>query len=75
MGRTSRLGGVVRTGRYGYKIYVKNLMDKSLHQYGIIKEYYRGRNDIAHGRISNEQFLIPNVAQTMETVTGVFPTL
>jgi hypothetical protein len=65
-------GQDVKDIRFMSKIEV--LIDKSLRQYGIIRDYYRGRNDIAHGGIWNEQFLIPNIAQAMETITGAFPT-
>ena len=42
---------------------VEVLIDKSMHNYAhnyaLIKGYYDGRNDIAHGGVWAEQFVIP----------------
>jgi hypothetical protein len=54
---------------------VEVLIDKSLHFYGLIKGYYDGRNDIAHGGIWSEQFFIPAIARTSENISASFPTL
>ena len=63
------LGQDVTAIRFMSKIEI--LMDKSLHQYGIIKEYYRGRNDIAHGSIWNE----PLLSGVMRTIGAEVPIL
>jgi hypothetical protein len=53
---------------------VEVLIDKSLRDYGLIKGYYDGRNDIAHGGIWSEQFVIPVIARTLESISASFPT-
>jgi hypothetical protein len=50
------------------------ITDKSRHDYELIKEYYRGRNNIGHCGIYSEQFLIPQIAQFMDTISASFPT-
>jgi hypothetical protein len=52
---------------------VEVLLDRSLHYYGLIKSYYDGRNDIAHGGIWSEQFVIPVIGRTLESISGSFP--
>src|SRR5262245_33904012 len=53
---------------------VEVLTDKSRQDYATIKEYYDGRNDVAHGGIWSEQFFIPAIAQTMDRICATFPT-
>lgn len=50
------------------------VMDKSLHNYQSIREYYNGRNNIGHGGIYSKQFVIPEVANCMDTLSSSFPT-
>ena len=52
---------------------VEILTDKSLHTYATIQEYYKGRNDVAHGGVWNEQFFIPAVAQMMDSICNAIP--
>ncbi|MFZ0507289.1 MAG: hypothetical protein WAM29_04140 [Methylocella sp.] len=53
---------------------VEVLTEKSLRHYAIVKEYYDGRNSVAHGGIWSEQFLIPEIAQMIENICKSFPT-
>lgn len=53
---------------------VEVLTDKGRQHYAAIKEYYDGRNDIAHGGVWEAQFLVPNVAQSMSDLVRQFAT-
>jgi hypothetical protein len=53
---------------------VEVLIDKSLNPYATIKDFYKGRNAVAHGGIWEEQLFIPTVAATMESICNSFPT-
>ncbi|NEU95973.1 hypothetical protein [Bradyrhizobium uaiense] len=53
---------------------VEILMDKSSSDYATVKSYYDGRNKVAHGGVWDEQFVIPSIASTMETLMHGFPT-
>jgi hypothetical protein len=50
------------------------ITDKSRHDYEVIKNYYDGRNAIAHGGIHAEQFVIPEIAANMDNISSSFPT-
>ena len=52
---------------------VEILTDKSLAPYATIKNYYDGRNEVAHGGVWSEQFFVPAIAQTMEVFCQGFP--
>jgi hypothetical protein len=52
---------------------IEVLIDKSTHPYAHVKEYYDGRNEIAHGGVWAEQFVIPNIAIAMEKIIASFP--
>jgi len=54
---------------------VEVLTDKSRGNYQTVKEYYDGRNEVAHGGTWEEQFVIPAVAQRMEEICGLFPNI
>jgi len=51
---------------------VEVLTDKSHPDYAQIKEYYDGRNKIAHGGIWEAQFFIASIAQTMHDIVQRF---
>jgi hypothetical protein len=53
---------------------VEVLLDKSRREYGAVKRYYDGRNDIAHGGIWSEQFVIPTIATMLEAFSAAFVT-
>jgi hypothetical protein len=53
---------------------VEVLTDKSRADYGKIRRYYQGRNDVAHGGTWAEQFFIPTIAQEMDQLCAGFPT-
>ena len=53
---------------------VEVLIEKGRQDYATIKEYYDGRNTIAHGGVWQAQFLVPNVAQTMNDLLQRFAT-
>jgi hypothetical protein len=53
---------------------VEVLLDKGQQDYATIKEYYDGRNTIAHGGVWQVQFFVPNVAQTMNDLRQRFAT-
>lgn len=53
---------------------VEVLTDKGRQDYAIIKEYYDGRNTIAHGGVWQAQFFVPSVAQTMNDLLQRFVT-
>jgi hypothetical protein len=48
------------------------LMDKGRQDYATVKEYYEGRNAIAHGGALLDQVLVPSVAQTMAELVQRF---
>lgn len=52
---------------------VEVLTDKSRADYATIKEYYDGRNEVAHGGTWSEQFVIPAIARRMDALCGLFP--
>jgi hypothetical protein len=54
---------------------VEVLTDKSRADYATVKEYYDGRNEVAHGGVWSEQFVIRAVAQRMEAICHSFPAL
>ena len=54
---------------------VEVVVDKSTHSYEIIKGYHSGRNNIGHGGVYTEQFVIPQVASFMHLASLSFPTL
>jgi len=51
---------------------VEVLTDKGRNDYARAKEYYDGRNTIAHGGDWEAQFVVPNVAQTMHDLVQRF---
>jgi hypothetical protein len=51
---------------------VEVLTDKGRRDYAAIREYYDGRNTIAHGGVWEAQFFVPNVAQSMNDVSQRF---
>lgn len=53
---------------------VEVLVDKGRSDYAVIKEYYIGRNAIAHGGFWSVQFFVPQVAVTLDEITGRFAT-
>jgi hypothetical protein len=53
---------------------VEVLTDKGQQHYAEIKEYYDGRNDIAHGGVWEAQFFVPSVAQSMSDLVRQFAT-
>jgi hypothetical protein len=53
---------------------VEVLTDKGRNDYAKTKEYYDGRNTIAHGRDWEEQFFVPTVAQNMDEIVQRFVT-
>jgi hypothetical protein len=53
---------------------VEVLTEKGRQDYTTIKDYYGGRNTIAHGGVWQVQFFIPNVAQTMNDLLQRFAT-
>jgi len=53
---------------------VEVLTDKGRQDYRTVKEYYEGRNTIAHGGMWQAQFVVPNVAQTMNDLVQRFAT-
>jgi hypothetical protein len=53
---------------------VEVLTDKGGQDYATIKDYYEGRNTIAHGGVWEAQFFIPNVALTMNDLLQRFAT-
>lgn len=50
------------------------LTDKGRQDYATSKQYYDGRNTIAHGSDWEAQFFIPNVAQTLHEMVARFMT-
>lgn len=53
---------------------VEILIDKSGSDYANVKSYYDGRNNVAHGGVWDEQFVIPAIAAEMEALAQAFPT-
>jgi hypothetical protein len=53
---------------------VEVLTDQGRQDYAAIKEYYDGRNDIAHGGVWEAQFFVPSVAQSMSDQVRQFAT-
>lgn len=53
---------------------VEVLTDKGGKDFATIKNYYGGRNTIAHGGEWQAQFFVPNVAQTMNDLLQRFAT-
>lgn len=53
---------------------VEILIDKSGPDYANVKSYYDGRNNVAHGGVWDEQFVIPAIAAEMEALALAFPT-
>jgi hypothetical protein len=53
---------------------VEVLTDKGRQDYATIKRYYDGRNTIAHGRVWQTLFVVPDVAQTMNDLLLRFAT-
>jgi hypothetical protein len=53
---------------------VEVLTDKGGRDYVSIKEYYAGRNTIAHGGVWEAQFFVPHIAQTMNDLFQRFVT-
>jgi len=56
----------------GFLSKVEVLTDKGRPDYATIKRYYDGRNTIAHGRVWDEEFSVPAVAQDMTGLVGRF---
>ncbi len=56
----------------GFLSKVEILTDKGRPDYATIKRYYDGRNTIAHGRVWDEEFSVPAVAQDMTDLVGRF---
>jgi hypothetical protein len=54
---------------------VEILTDKGRQDYAIAKQYYDGRNTIAHGGILQDQFFVPSIAQTMHDLVERFVTV
>ena len=50
------------------------VLNVTLSNYATIKNYYGGRNTIAHGGAWQAQFFVPNVAQTMNDLLQRFAT-
>ncbi|MDP4022393.1 hypothetical protein Q8W71_07150 [Methylobacterium sp. NEAU 140] len=53
---------------------VEVLTDKGRGDYATSKQYYEGRNAIAHGAIWEAQFFVPDVARTMHHLANRFVT-
>jgi hypothetical protein len=53
---------------------VEVLTDKGHRDYAMIREYYEGRNTIAHGGVWQAQFFVPHIAQTMHDLFNRFVT-
>jgi hypothetical protein len=51
---------------------VEVLTEKGRQDYERVRQYYDGRNKIAHGGVWETQFFIPNVAQTMHDLVHAF---
>jgi hypothetical protein len=56
----------------GFLAKVEVLTDKGRPDYAAIKRYYDGCNTIAHGRVWDEEFSVPAVAQDMTGLVGRF---
>jgi hypothetical protein len=51
------------------------LTDKGRNDYAAAREYYEGRNTIAHGQDWEAQFFLPNVAQKMDEIAQRWVTI